>query len=213
MAFLYGICISLGPGHGKIFVFSYILTEKPKVMKAISTSYAIGFAHGTSGLIVGLIIALSLKSYATEAANVDDATAIITRISFGLISAIGIFMLIKAILNKPHKHELNDKPSKFRLIPFVLSIGMVPCPGTIITVTFLASMGLLGIGIISSFFIMLGMGFTISLIGLISLFSKKLATKLYPTEDKNYDKLYKGFSIAGALMLIFFGVLFMVGTF
>lgn len=210
-AFLYGIFHSLGPGHGKVFVFSYILTEKPKILKAISTSYAIALVHGISGLLVALIIIFSLKTYTSESTHIDNASVIISRISFGLISAIGIYLLLKSLLNKGYSHNHNE--SSFQFLPFVISVGLVPCPGTIILVTFLSSMGLLGIGIISSLFIILGMGISISFIAIISLFSKKLATSLFPDKSKNYEKTYRLLSLGGAILLILFGVLFFVGTY
>ncbi len=216
-AFLYGIFHSLGPGHGKIFVFSYILTKRPKVIKAISTSYAIAFAHGLSGLIVALIIVLSLKTYASEATKIDNVSELITRISFGLITAIGIFLLLKNFSKKSsHSHDhipKNKKNNKISFISFILSVGIIPCPGTIITVTFLSSMGLVTAGIIAAFFIMLGMGFTISIIALISLFSKKLIMRLHSKDTKKNEKTYRILNIAGAILLIIFSTLFLIGTF
>jgi len=213
-AFLYGILHSLGPGHGKIFVFSYILTKKPKILKAIYTSYAIALAHGLSGLIIALVIVFSLKTYASEAAEIDNISELITRFSFGLIILIGFFLLLKNFLKKnSHSHEHIPKNNKASFISFIISVGIVPCPGTIIIVTFLSSMGLTTIGIISAFFIMLGMGFTISAIAIVSLFSKKIITKLYAKDSKKTEKIYKIFNVVGASLLIFFGLLFFIGTF
>jgi ABC-type nickel/cobalt efflux system permease component RcnA len=212
LAFLYGILHSLGPGHGKVFVFSYILTEKPKVLKAVGTSYAIAFIHGLSGLAVALFIVFTLNTYTSKAAEIDNTSAIIAQFSYALIIIIGVLLLIKTLWNK-HKHHHHDKIEKIKFLPFVLSVGLVPCPGTIITVTFLSSMGMLTLGIISSFFIIMGMGITISLIGIVSLFSKVLVKRLFSANGKNYEKYYKGISIVGAALLVVFGLMFFMGTF
>lgn len=206
-AFLYGVFHSLGPGHGKVLIFSYILTEKPKVLKAISTSYLIATVHALSGLIVASIIIISLKTYSTSANNIESSSLLISRFSYALIIAIGLFLLIKEIRNKgEHSH-------KFKNIPFILSVGLIPCPGTIILVTFLSAMGLTAMGYLSVLFIILGMGLTISLVGLISLFSKKSVSHIISRENKKTDRTYKVISIFGATLLILFGIFFFIGSF
>ncbi len=212
LAFLYGIFHSLGPGHGKVFVFSYILTEKPKVLRAIGTSYAIAFLHGISGLLVALIIVFSLKTYTSEAAKISDTSNLIARISYVIIFIIGVLLLFKILRHGNHHHHHESNIEKMKFIPFVVSVGLVPCPGTIITVTFLSSMGMLTVGILSSFFIILGLGITISLIGILSLYSKELINRLFSANSKNYHKFYTSISAIGALFLILFGLLSYIGA-
>ncbi|MBI9055788.1 MAG: hypothetical protein JEY96_18345 [Bacteroidales bacterium] len=219
LSFLYGIFHSLGPGHGKVFIFSYILTENPKVLKAIYISYLIAAVHAISGMIVSLIIIFSLKTFATASASISNTSDFISQLSFAFIVIIGISLLIKTIRSKGHHshshHHVHDanKISKLPIIPFILSLGIVPCPGTIIMVTFLSSIGLLSIGLFSVFFIILGMGITISVIGLISLFSKKFIQRIASSKFKNYEAIYQGVSLFGASLLIFFGILFFIGSF
>ncbi len=213
LAFIYGVFHSLGPGHGKIFIFSYILTEKPKVLRAISISYMIATIHAISGLVVALGIIFILNEYTSFSYTSSNSSDIISRISFGIMIIIGLYMTYKAIFKKEHSHEHKSKTDKKQLIPFVLSVGLIPCPGTIIIVTFLASMSLLYIGILSVIFIILGMGITISAIGIISIFSKKLVLKLSSVDSDKYGKIYKLTSLFGAFLLTMFGVLFFIGTF
>lgn len=213
LSFLYGIFHSLGPGHGKVFIFSYMLTENPKIIKAIYISYLIATVHAISGMIVSLIIIYSLKTFSAASASIINASDFISQISFALITSIGIYLLIKAIRPKKHSHSHDhNKLNKLPFIPFILSVGIVPCPGTVIIVTFLASIGLLSVGLFSVFFIILGMGITISVIGLISLFSKRFVHKIASLKLKNYDIIYRGVSIVGASLLVFFGILFLIGS-
>lgn len=212
-SFVYGILHSLGPGHGKVFIFSYILTTKPKILKAISISYLIAAIHSLSGLIVALIVVFSIETFSSACPAVNDVSSMVTRLGFAMLGILGIILFIRNISGKEHHHHaLPDNDNK-RLIPFVLSIGLVPCPGIIIIVTFLASMNLFLLSIASVFFIILGMGITISLIGLISLFSKQLVLRLVPQDSKIYDKTYRYFSLIGAALLVLFGVWFFVGSF
>lgn len=213
LAFIYGVFHSLGPGHGKIFIFSYILTEKPKVLRAISISYMIATIHAISGLVVALGIIFILNEYTSFSYTSSNSYDIISRISFGIMIIIGLYMIFKTIFKKnEHNHGSESKTNKKQLIPFVLSVGLIPCPGTIIIVTFLASMNLLYIGILSVIFIILGMGITISAIGIISIFSKKLVLKLSSVNSDKYSKIYKLTSLFGAFLLTMFGIVFLIGT-
>jgi len=212
-SFLYGILHSLGPGHGKVFVFSYILTAKPKVLKAIGISYLIATVHALSGLLVALIVFFTLKTYSASNASISDASNLIVRLGFAFLALLGIFMFIKNSIGKKHSHNHMPEKRQKHLLPFILSIGLVPCPGAIIIVTFLASMGLLHIAIASVFFIITGMGITISAIGLISLFSKRLILQLFSKDSKAYKKIYHYISLAGAFLLILFGTWFFIGSF
>lgn len=212
-AFLYGILHSLGPGHGKVFIFSYILTEKPKVLKAITLSYLIALVHAISGLVVALILIFVLNEYSTSLFSTSNSQTIISRFSYAILILLGLYIAIKTILKKEHSHNINtNKTDKIKLLPFIASIGFVPCPGTIIIVTFLASIGLFSIGIASVIFIVLGMGFTISLIGLISIFSKQLLLKIGTSDQKVKQNLYNYISIFGSILLVIFGSLFFIGT-
>ncbi|MFW5852338.1 MAG: nickel/cobalt transporter, partial [Bacteroidota bacterium] len=212
LTFLYGIFHSLGPGHGKVFIFSYILTEKPQPLKAIGMSYIFASIHALSGLVVSLAIIFTLNTYSSSETIIADSSTIISRFSFGLITILGIYLLYTHLRNRPHHSAPhNQKPAK--LSRLIYSIGLIPCPATIITVTFLSSVGLLSIGIISVLFIILGMGVTISAISIISLFSKKLVLRTVSEENKTYTRIYTTFSLIGASLLILFGTWFFWGTF
>jgi len=211
MAFAYGVFHSLGPGHGKIFIFSYILTEKPKIIKAISISYMIATIHAVSGLAVALGIIFILEQFSSFAYTSSSSSDIISQISFGIMMLIGLYMIYKAISNKEHSHKHSS--SKKQLIPFILTAGLVPCPGTIIIVTFLASMNMLYLGVLSVIFIILGMGITISAIGILSIFSKKLVLKITSSDSEKTAKVYKIISLFGAIFLTLFGLIFFIGSF
>ncbi|MFO7868551.1 MAG: hypothetical protein R6U95_04535 [Bacteroidales bacterium] len=212
LTFLYGIFHSLGPGHGKVFIFSYILTEKPQPLKAIGMSYIFASIHALSGLIVSLAIIFTLNTYSSSETIIADSSTLISRFSFGLITIVGIYLLYTHLRNRPHQYS-PEKQKPARMSRLIYSIGLVPCPATIITVTFLSSMGLVTIGIISVLFIILGMGITISAISIISLFSKKLVLRSVSHESKTYTLIYTIFSVSGAVLLILFGTWFFWGTF
>jgi ABC-type nickel/cobalt efflux system permease component RcnA len=90
---------------------------------------------------------------------------------------------------------------------------MVPCPGTIILVVFLSSLGLFYVGLASVLFIILGMGITIMVVVLMSMFSKKLVLKMVSVDSDTYAKFYRIISNAGALLLVALGLFFFYTSF
>ena len=61
ISFLYGIIHSLGPGHNKVVVFSYFLTQKPKIRDGILMGNITAFIHALSGLTAALVIFYVIK--------------------------------------------------------------------------------------------------------------------------------------------------------
>jgi len=213
-SFLYGILHSLGPGHGKVFIFSFILAEKPNVPRAIGISYLVAAIHALSGLVASLAVIYLLGTYPLASDPVSGASDMIARFSFALLAVLGAIILVKNLAGKGNELGHGTRASKSKsLVPFLLSIGLVPCPGTIITVTFFASAGLLHIAIASAFFIALGMGFTISAIGLLSLLSKRFVLRLFSGNEKVSEKIYWYFSVFGAMLLMLLGTWFFIGSF
>ncbi len=216
LAFIYGILHSMGPGHGKIFIFSYILTERPNIKRAVFISYAIATVHAMSGLLVAVIILFVLEKFTSMYWENSNISVLMTQISYLIMIFIGAWLFYRILAGKQHSHShSHDIPQNSwkQTLPFVLSTGIVPCPGTIIIVTYLASMNLFNVGLASVFFIILGMGITIFIIGLIAIFSKQLVLKITSIDSKSYTKIYQWVSAIGALFLVLFGIAFFMGSF
>ena len=211
-SFLYGIAHSLGPGHNKVVVFSYFLSEKPKIKDGILMGNLAAFIHALSGLTVALVILFVIKETTSSTFDQSELTRISMLISFGMIVIIGGFMLYHHIMNFRVKlHDEVNTPS-LKVVPMAFAVGIIPCPGTIILVTFLATMGFLQLSIFAALFMALGMGFTISLIGVLTILMKKGITRFLNNDEGKVLKLQKVLSIIGAVLIMTFGMLFFLGA-
>ena len=211
-SFLYGIAHSLGPGHNKVVVFSYFLSEKPKIKDGIIMGNLAAFIHAFSGLTVALVILFVIKETTSSTFDQSELTRISMLISFGMIVLIGGFMLYHHIMNyRVKSYEIVNKQS-LRVLPMAFAVGIIPCPGTIILVTFLATMGFLKLSIFAALFMALGMGFTISLIGVLTILMKKGITRFLNNDEGKILKLQKLLSMIGAVLIILFGLLFFIGA-
>lgn len=210
VTFIYGMIHALGPGHGKTIIFSYFLRERPNIREGIIAGNLIGFLHAGSALILVLILYFIIKKSFLH--TIEDVSRLIKLISYGLITLIGLYLLIKTSIdfkkqrdsNVINIHAIQNTKS---LIPFSIAVGMVPCTGTTIILLFSLSIGIPIIGIISTFFMALGMATTISLVGILTITAKQNAIKFVSRKNRLSSIFERSTSVIGSLLMISLGIL------
>lgn len=155
ISFLYGMIHAFGPGHGKSLAFSYFASNKSSFLKAFWISQASAFVHIVGALILVIISVFFLQSVLNNFVN--DSVEILTKISAIMIILLAIYILynklnhkscscssccssnhnssswstIKPVQNSNLKPNVISSFMKKDLY-FVLTAGLIPCPGTII---------------------------------------------------------------------------------
>lgn len=215
ITFIYGMIHALGPGHGKTITFSYFLSEQADIKKGIIVGNLIGFLHAGSALIIVLILYFIIKKSFMH--SFEDLSRIIKLISYGLITLIGLFLLVKTLVDlrrqgSSKEKNIQDAMNTKSIIPFSFAVGMIPCPGAMIILLFSLSLGILSIGIISTFFMALGMATTISLVGILTIVTKYWAIKIFPSKGKSKVIFKTSASIIGSLLILFLGIFLFTGT-
>ena len=216
ISFIYGFIHALGPGHGKIIAFSYFLSREANVKKGIIVGNLIAFFHAGSSLIIVLILYLIVKkTYLTSFENLSGAIKII---SYALITLLGLFLLIKAIIelyrikNGQREISCRIKSNNKSIIPLVFAVGIIPCPGAVIILLFSISMDVLSVGMISIFSMAMGMAVTISLVGVLTIDSKQGVVKFISGKSKVRDVFQVCTQILGSLFILVLGIVLFVGT-
>ncbi|GAU09725.1 nickel/cobalt transporter [Desulfoplanes formicivorans] len=165
-AFAYGMVHAAGPGHGKAVAMTYILSQNASIGGGILFGVSIALIHGFSGAICVLGLHYILEQ------SVSGTLASVTRttqlVSFGLITLLGVWIvcshLRECFQQVDGTHGKDMKKGKTRLLPWALSVGMVPCPGVVMVMLFCLSMGVFSLGLMAALAISLGMAVTISLV-------------------------------------------------
>jgi len=214
ISFLYGIIHSLGPGHNKVVVFSYFLMQKPKIRDGILMGNITAFIHALSGLTAALVIFYVIKettSYSFDQSQVGRWTMVF---SFGFIIIIGLFLFIGYLKDylkgaQNHNEEVSSKKS---ILAMAISVGIIPCPGTMILTSFLLTLGFVKLSVFAALFMALGMGFTISMIALLSVLIKKQLIRFLKNDKQVVARFQLGISIFGSFLIILIGVVFLLGT-
>jgi len=210
IAFLYGVIHATGPGHGKIFAVSYFISGKTEIKKGAVLGTLIAFMHVGTSIVMVLVIYSVVRS--TLLNHFEDTTRIISLISYGLITLIGLTLLFlkigKMIRNGMHGHIHAKEPalsSDKSLISVALVTGFVPCPGTILLLLFTLSQNMLVMGILLSLAIAAGMAITISLAGIAAIIFRQMFLEMTLKTNQVRIILSNSLEFAGSTAIVLLG--------
>ncbi len=207
LVFAYGVLHALGPGHGKLFSVFYFMSEKVSIPRGLSLSMLVGLLHGLMGVLLVLVLKYLLQVYSyLLQQNVSD---VIQKVSFLLISLLGLFFVLQKIIGKRCSNE--GQSSKKSGLALALSVSIIPCPGVVMIMLFCISMRALLLGLLLSGVMSVGMGVTIAFIGLATLFLKNFSLEWM--ESKAVFKARVLVEYLFASLLFLYGLLLFIGSF
>lgn len=229
-ATVYGILHTLGPGHGKMVVATYFLTQQASFWQGVFLGIQTAFAHVAGAIVLVFTTDLALRSLVLDP---EQHMYLLRNISFGLIILVGIVMLIQAILHATgkvkdvgcvhcnghnhHAHNHNDKKHNHshghhhqvvkttKKDTFIaLSIGLIPCTGSLLILLYAMANDILLFGLLMVCFVAVGMSITMIVLGLLTILGKKrIVDKFF--KDKAGHKTSITVETVGALFIIFIG--------
>ncbi|MBN1797632.1 MAG: hypothetical protein JW822_03585 [Spirochaetales bacterium] len=215
IALIYGLIHALGPGHGKIIMISYTLSNPMKPKQGIWLGAFIAVIHTLSAIfLVSILFFLLARTYSDYS---QEPKRIISLVSYGLISAMGMFLLMKTIFidvlqlkkrNDNSNVKVTSKQNCMRdLMMPAFFIGVVPCEGAILVLIFSISINAYWLGIVLALVMSLGMAMTISIMGIATIYSKKGVLKLIAARAGAVKIISSIIQIAGAVVILCFGLL------
>ncbi|MBW2568083.1 MAG: hypothetical protein JRD93_03020 [Deltaproteobacteria bacterium] len=214
VAFAYGLIHAAGPGHGKLFAISYILSQRPGLFRGILFGNFIALFHGLSGILFVLIIRIILQKSITG--TLEDVTRVTQIISFSLITCLGLGILIKSIYrwiknakSSPPSLDKSDKRYLNSPLLSALVVGMVPCPGVVMVMLFALSMNLVGLGIMLGVTFSLGMAITITCVVVIATLGKSASLGMVAGNGGLVIRLEHLIETIAGLMITCLGLLFL----
>ncbi len=201
VSLLFGVLHAIGPGHGKMIVGAYFLKEKSSSINALKLGSIIAVTHSGLAILLGIIFGIIVKSMKMHGRI--DVQNIIGMISGAFITLLGTYYLWQKIKDKEHYHYLRGKKNEILLGIFS---GMVPCPVSMTIILFSIYLDVFFFGFISVLFFSVGMAFTISLLGFITIKSRHLISRISIKNKQKAQVMQKIFGIVTSLLIIIIGL-------
>jgi ABC-type nickel/cobalt efflux system permease component RcnA len=212
-SFLYGMIHAAGPGHGKVFIGSYMIAGRSRFIDAVKAAMTIVAAHTLSAGILIVAFLIFFKTATME--STTAAEGCLQLISAALICLVGAYLLIRGVLSAFRKETDSNAPPGLRkdkgLFALALSVGLIPCPGVMLIMLFAINLGMVPAGILAVLSMASGMFVTITLIGALSLAAGKSALFAGQSLWPRRRFISNGLTIGGALLVLGFGLLLFVG--
>ena len=237
LSFVYGLIHALGPGHRKIILTSYFLQAEVTPLAGIGTALGIAMVHGIAALV--LMSVLYFLLHVTVSQTFNAAYLLMERISYGLIVALGGYLVVHAVLEArdnrkggegqrtaggaPGKGGAEQRSSaadrgaagkkrKPENAMFIISSGIVPCPGASLLLIFLFAQRLYAVGVLSVFTMSLGMGVTLAAVAVSVLFAKEKGLKRVLGRHGKGAKVLSGLEIGGSVLVLLFGTVLLLSV-
>lgn len=223
-AFLYGAFHAAGPGHGKAVVISYFLARHARVVRGFLMGAQIATFHVLSAVAIIVTAHFVLTGvYGTQLAEARE----IKYASYGLIVAIGAFMLLQKLTgwfrhDHDHHHHHDDEVedhvhlhrhhgrAQTSLLSFV--VGLVPCSGTILILVYALANGILLQGLVMAAFIAVGMTMTMAMLGMFAIVARDRVLNLMDDRHATYKVVRHTIEIVGPLVIVAVGTMLLISV-
>jgi len=179
VAFAYGVLHAIGPGHGKAVILGYFLSRDGSIWRGVRMGTQIAVLHVISAVVIVVVVRWLLDI--AVAGPVDQLQAL-KLLSYGAITAIGLFMLARSVRSwrRPataaaagHAHDCGHHHhggGEGGLLS--LAAGLVPCSGAVLVLVYALANGLLLSGLAMTASIAAGMAVTLSAIGMSAAWTR-----------------------------------------
>lgn len=208
-SYVYGLIHVIGPGHRKIFLFSYFVSSKNEWKKGMAAGFMTAVLHAVSAVIfIGGLYLITSKALLTRFNNL---TPIIERLSYGTIILLGLYLVVLNIVHFRKGNSHGNHSSSPGTIVFVLASGLIPCPGAATIMIFSIAVQAPIIGIYSVLAMSLGMGTVLAFIPPAAiLLQDKLNPAISRWNPKIGARIHLALAQAGAVVMVLFGMLFIL---
>lgn len=175
LACFFGAVHGLTPGHGKTIATAYLIGSNSTPLQALMLSLIVTLTHTLGIFALGLTVLLASRYLLPE-----QLYYIFSLLSGIAISAIGFWQL-ESYFN-PHHHEhyhhSDNDPTFKSLITLGIAGGLIPCWEALILLLSAIALHreIYGLELVAAF--SLGLGFTLTIIGLISVYWRQWLDRL-----------------------------------
>ncbi len=209
LCFVYAILHTGGPGHGKLILGTYFLTDDQKRKKsdAFVAGIIVSLTHNGMAVLLSGLLWLFIHSFGDQrhmqevAKQIGGIFVIITGVVIMMTTILHGKMTMIASKIFPFLNE--ERMKTYPLVIIAILSGIVPCPLAWTVLVLGVTTGLYWLGLIGVFGMALGAGITVGTTGLIIISGKD---KLFSYVNRDLaEKVAHWLRFCGGLFLVFFG--------
>ncbi|MEX0923336.1 MAG: nickel/cobalt transporter [Rhodovibrionaceae bacterium] len=237
LSFLYGVFHAAGPGHGKVVISTYLLTQESALRRGLLLSTVSSLCQGLTAVLAVEVTAglldLTLRQAQGTAANLES-------LSYGLVALLGLVLAASRLrrlggrlrrgreghaqdaeghghggedcghAHGPRPQDLEAPLSWRGFAAMVASIGIRPCSGAILVLLVAYSLELRWAGIAAVLAMSLGTAITVSLLATLSVYARKGSLRLaalLPGQSGRLSLALDLVAVAGGLLILAAGLL------
>lgn len=218
-SFAYGVLHAVGPGHGKTAISSYLMASGERVRRGLAITLLSSLLQAGSAIALVGVLALVLHR-AGRSINAEVQT--FESVSYGLIVALGGWMLVQALRghhhhHHSHSHDTHDHhdhghPHRTTFWLVAGAVGIRPCSGAVLVLLFTLGQGIFAVGMGAAVVMSLGTAFTVTLLALFALGARQSAMRLLAVDGSQVAWFEKTLGIAAALVVIVAGGIFLLAS-
>jgi len=203
-----GAIHALTPGHGKAVVFSYFLGTQARPAAGLLMAAKIAGTHVASALALVAVFGSAASMFGRAsgtAMNIQIA-------SYSLIVAAGLWLLFRALAGLresraevSHSHGLSSG-----ILPF--AIGLLPCPMTMLIMTYALAHATLMAGLVLTLVLALGIAATIALVGTGGLLVRRGLFAAVDPEGRRYVRAIGILEALSSVAIVVIGAAFLLAS-
>lgn len=228
LSFLYGVFHAAGPGHGKVVISTYLLTQESALRRGLLLSFAAAFFQGATAIAAVAATAGLLQLSLRESQRAADGLETLSYAFIALLGAALVATRLRRLLRRSNHHDHGhdaagcghdhgpsradlETPLSWRgFMGMVVSIGIRPCSGAILVLLAAYSLDLRWAGVGAVLAMSLGTALTVSLLATLSVFARKASLRLAAMLPASRGSLLRAVDLVallGGAVILLLGVL------
>jgi nickel/cobalt exporter len=158
---LFGAIHALTPGHGKSVLASYLVGSRLAVMRSLAVAAVLAVTHVGSAVILALLAAPLI----TRTLGGVGRAPVLELLSWSLLSAIGLWLLIRALRGRGHPHHEG--------VTVGVIAGLIPCPLTLFVMLYALSHAVPVAGVAFAAAMLTGITLTLSAVAVAAVAARE----------------------------------------
>lgn len=207
--FMLGLVHALTPGHGKAVVFSYFLGQDARPWSGARLSLKIALVHVGSGVILFLVVHFIATALISAPLG---GVPWLQPLSYGLITLYGVWLLYRGIRPRDPEPQLcaHARADRAGILPY--AVGLLPCPLTLLVLTYAAANATLIGGLLVIVLMTGGITVTIGVVALIGIALRLLLVRQIDRAGRYAGRILRILEIGAAVAIIALGGALFVGS-